>query len=300
MRRYMSHLSEDALTKRATDISFNLIARTPSDALVDAPRLRWDYLWRDVVDEAHRRYGDARGQSFLEGVWARCVAMWRARWSMPRHLARDFIRRGSVHSRPFLVRYGKRGRLADLVSHGKVRISPATSYSDPSLNPAIRDDELELQLQPNPSEFRVEVRDQLTGQPKGRIRVIGDVITSKSDVNYYVYCMSIVLSPGLLTDFGADACVIITRPEKFFDRLLAGVTSRLPDPRWVSGVNPVQYVDPLNTRINQFHVPVAKHFRYAYQGEWRMVWCPLDRATGLIALDVEVGNMDDCCQLLCP
>lgn len=295
----MSHLTDDGLKQRAADIRFNVIARAPSDALAEAPRLQWDHLWRDVIDEAHRRFSSDSARDFLREIAASCERQYEARWRIPMHRAKELVRRASGYARPFLVRYSKRVRLADLVSKGRVRISPASSYSDPSLNPAIRDDELELTLQPNPGEFRVEFTDKATGLPK-RIPLIGNLFTAHSPTNFYVYCVSELLSPALLTDFDADACVVITKPERFFDRLLDGVMPHLPGPGWTCGAARVQYVDPLNTRVSHVRVPLAKHFRYAYQREWRLLWYPPNDVQDLDALHVEVGSMEDCCELLCP
>jgi hypothetical protein len=301
VRRYMDHLSDKDLEQRAKDIFFNRAVGAPADLLAHPPPMGWDYLWRDVVDEAQRRFGDVGARAFGERVAKQCYADWQTRQRLPRDQAAAFLQRVRVGS-DFLVRYSKRRYLEEFVSRGYLEIRPASSYNDPSLNPGVRDDELRLAIQPNPSEIRLEVIDRTTGQVKGRLEPVGSRLTTVAPTDYYVYCMSGLLSPDLFHDFGADACVLIRDLKVFQERLLEGLNSRLPYPTWGGQIERVQYVDPLNTTFRQFHVYYAKHFRYAYQQEYRVVWCPA-ATTPIVALDVirlELGAMRDCCELLCP
>jgi hypothetical protein len=52
--------------------------------------------------------------------------------------------------RPFLVKYGLREYLEPALREGRIRVSPASRYADPSLNPAIRDNELVAELDVGP------------------------------------------------------------------------------------------------------------------------------------------------------
>jgi hypothetical protein len=196
-----------------------------------------------------------------------------------------------------LVRYSTRERLEALVAHGRLRIFPASRYDDPSLNPAIRDKELELAIQPHG--LKAEVLDR-TGKPKGSIQVIDNLLTSVSTTNYYVHCLSGFLSPDLFPDFNADACIVIRDPGLYARRILDGLHARLPHPQWGGSLFEVKYVDPLNTSVRQFHVPIAKHFRFAYQREWRIIWVPAEEIRDLPNIDLELGSMEDCCTLLVP
>jgi hypothetical protein len=62
----------------------------------------------------------------------------------------------------------------------------------------------------------------------------------------------------------------------------------------------VKYIDPLNAAVRQFHVLIAKHFHFAHQQEWRIIWVPVQEARELLYVDLELGSMDDCCTLLVP
>ncbi|HEX5081915.1 MAG TPA: ABC transporter permease [Blastocatellia bacterium] len=43
----------------------------------------------------------------------------------------------------------------------------------------------------------------------------------------------------------------------------------------------------------------AKHFRYWYQQEYRVVWTPPTPIAKLPPLDVEMGNLKDICEIIC-
>jgi hypothetical protein len=104
----------------------------------------------------------------------------------------------------------------------------------------------------------------------------------------------------LFADFDADACIVIRDPKTYVGRILDGLRVRLPHPKWGGDIFEVKYVDPLNTSVRQFHVPTAKHFRYAYQREWRIIWVPAQDVRDLPHIDLELGSMEDCCTLLAP
>jgi len=300
VRRYMDHLSDEDLEQRAKDIFFNRAVGAPADVLVNPPPTGWEYLWRDVVDEAYRRLGEVGGRAVVGRVVKQFDEDALTRQRLPDDQAAAFLRRAGTEG-SFLVRYSKRQYLEELVSRGHLEIRPASSYNDPSLNPGARDDELRLAIRPNPSEIKMEVIDHRTGQVKGLLEPIGSLLTTVAPTDYYVYCMSGLLSPDLFHDFDADACVLIRDRNIFQERLFEGLNSRLPYPTWGGRIERVRYVDPLNTAFRQFHVYYSKHFRYAYQQEYRVVWCPAatTAVTTLEIIRLELGDMRDCCELLC-
>jgi hypothetical protein len=231
--RYMDHLSDSTFAQRACDIYLNAQLGTPPHIMVNPPPMGCEYLWRDVVDEAHRRFGDSAAERFVDHVQRSCAAAWQSRPRLIPALSdnqlADFIRRADVAGKSFLIRYSKRERLEALVTYGRLRIFPATRYDDPSLNPFIRDKELELTIQPHGLTAEVFSR---TNEPKGSIRVIDNQLTSVSPTNYYVHCLSGLLSPDLFADFDADACVVIWDPKLYVRRILDGLHAQLPYPAW--------------------------------------------------------------------
>src|SRR5207248_1805016 len=116
----------------------------------------------------------------------------------------------------YLVKYGERKHMADLYEQGWLMIKPASSYRDPSLNTAVRDDELTVSGIGLRSSFRIGILDQSTGEQIFEAPPLSNVVcTSTSIKNYFVYCLSSTLDIRLFDDFGYDACVILTDPADF-------------------------------------------------------------------------------------
>ena len=116
--------------------------------------------------------------------------------------------------------------------------------------------------------------------------------------SYYVSCFARNLSLRLFADFEADCCLVITNPERFGVRFIDAVKGRLP--KW--GILPtfVEYIDPLNPSNSWDKIYETKHFRYAYQREFRFAIVPPTPQTVLDPFFLELGNLSDCCQLLEP
>jgi hypothetical protein len=100
----------------------------------------------------------------------------------------------------YLIKLGKRRHMLDLYEDGRLKISPASAYADPSLNPAIQDDELAVSSFGQQSEVLIEAFDRNTGQRKAATRPIGNLkYTSRSKTDFYVYCMASNLDFRLFT-----------------------------------------------------------------------------------------------------
>jgi len=205
------------------------------------------------------------------------------------------VKRLQIVPRKYVFKYGKFRWLEQTYNEGMIRISPAAFYNDPSLNPAIHDEELELFIQPHPSEFKLEVIDSKTGKSKGFISPIDNKITKKSDTNYYVYCMSSVWTPRLFLDFDADACLVIKEPNIFFEKVITAFEKQ--NPRWAGMPMKVTYLDPLNSTLAQIDIFSCKHFRFSYQKEIRLIWLPPETVKELDHQYLELGNLRDWCDL---
>jgi hypothetical protein len=197
----------------------------------------------------------------------------------------------------YLVKLGKEKHIRDALEKGAIRINPASIYEDPSLNQAIRDTELELEVHAHPSDVKMEVYNGSSGALKAPIQPFGNVIyTLRSRTNYYVYCMSAVYDYRLFDDFGYDSCLIINNPREFIKRLIAEFKKVLPD--WNGFAVPVTYYDPFNTTVDELNVFFCKHFRFAYQKEVRIMWLPPTPMTSLNPIDLQVGSLKDCCEMV--
>jgi hypothetical protein len=145
----------------------------------------------------------------------------------------------------YLVKFGKRENIFDLYNHGRLKISPASSYSDPSLNSAINDDELALSSYFLQFETINRRLDKHSGEFIDPTRPLGNVTaTSRIGTDYYVYCMSSKLDFRLFRDFGYDTCLVICDRQRFEKRLISVVENHPPG--WLGVGRPVQYIDPFN------------------------------------------------------
>ena len=194
--------------------------------------------------------------------------------------------------KPYVVKLGKREYLEKTFREGIWRISPASSYSDPSLNPAQRDSELELAFYALRRDVQMEVFDHRTGATKGKIRPIGDVkITARSVTDYYVSCLSKQLPVRLFGDFEADCCIVIHEPLEFAKRMFQAAARTLAG--WDGRFADVRYIDPYNCSSAEPDLFRSKHFRYAYQREVRFSWLPARAVQKIDHAFLELGTLSD-------
>jgi hypothetical protein len=97
-------------------------------------------------------------------------------------------------------------------------------------------------------------------------------------------------------DFGADAVLIIRDRDRFEARLRAALRRRLS--RWKCWSGSVQYCDPLQVNERQVDVISWKHFRFAYQREWRLALLPPRPRMALPMLDLRLGSLQDIAELV--
>lgn len=225
----------------------------------------WMELWTHILEEYALRHtglpGDLNKRISIPDLESNTAAK-----------ACELVRRLKLEDGKFLFKYGESNRLVPAYSTGIIRINPASSYSDPSLNKAIGDRELEFNFQYPPSEFRMEVFDRHTGKSKGTIEPIDGRLTKSWKSDFYVYCASYTFNPRLFLDFNYDACLIIDNPRRFLDELTAEFEKQIPGFVGIDAL--VKYCDPLNTPMKGVSIDFCKHFRYAYQKEVRISWIP--------------------------
>ena len=287
-RPYLKGASDGVLAQRLKDIMNNLATLTPDGKTGGLPigpdGIHWWTLFTHVHEEYVSRGGNPPPLSDMP---------------FPKPTAPDLPKSVMAlkkiempKSGKTLIKLGKHSHMKDLFKLGRIRIAPARSYSDPSLNYAISDDELQFERVMPGSEVTITFLDKETGTPRNA-NPIGDVIsTTTSETNFYVYCMTHTLDYRLFDDFEADACVIVRDPTKFATRLMKAVREALPD--WIEWSQEVQYIDPyLHTRT-EIDLFFSKHFRFWYQQEYRFAWIP--ETAGRDSLEpifVELGPLDE-------
>ncbi len=206
------------------------------------------------------------------------------------------VKRLKLDTGKFLFKYSNIEWLEQIQKNGILRISPASSYNDPSLNQAGHDEELELFIQPHPSEIKLEIIDQHTGKSKGFVNPIGSKITKKTETNYYVYCLSSIFTPRLFLDFEAEACLIITKPNHFIEKVITAFEKQ--NSGWVGAFRTVNYLDPLNSSLSHIDIYSCKHFRFSYQKEVRLIGLPPKKIKELDHQYLEIGSLEDCSEIV--
>ena len=260
--RYMVGLSDAELDLRFADVLSNTTVLT-SDGKIGVGGMEWmekgthlqeEYALRgrglppaDTIRRRLRVPGTARNEELISAI----------RSDYPRGIPDQFT----------LFKYGERKYLVDFVTGGKLRLAPASVYSDPSLNPAIEDQELELE--------------KIHGAERKLY---------KSRTNYYCYCSAIVHSDRLIEDFNADCIVVITDPAAFFLRL----AEVLDEKEYDLSFKAVQYIDPLLLKEHDVNdLRFVKHMRFAYQFEHRFVAVPPVPILDLDFRFLDLGSLED-------
>lgn len=289
-RRYLEHLNMEELAQRMRDLTCNMTILTNDGKLGPRPIEDGGSYWIELFTHGLEEYG-LRNEDFTPGLMEKTVLP-KPTWP-ERPKSAEVIQGRKLEPDKYIVKYGK----SDYLKKGLLRISPASKYNDPSLNPTIRDDELKKSIYGLPSEVKLELLDKKTGMPKQRIEPIGNVkLTKESITDYFVYCVSCVYDLRLFDDFEADCCLIIHNPSEFTKRLNVAFFQRIPTR--IAYQRKVNYIDPLNGKADDLDVYSSKHFRYAYQNEYRFIWIPLDTQKVLEPVDLEINGLTEVAELI--
>jgi hypothetical protein len=296
-KRYMATLTVEELNRRGADLITNIVTLTPAGQIgcqdiPDGDGQDWWRKWTHVCDEFQTRFGP-----YPNGFSRELVTAARTPNATFPEVPPAYTELMAVNLQPgrFLLRFGRAGRMEAMLRTGSIQISPASSYKDPSLNAAVHDDELSFESIAQPG---VQVRVSLTPDgpwhPVGGLKEFRHKSTMRTD--YFVYCMTHTAAHRLFDDFDYDACLAITEPKEFVERLIAAVKETLPG--WGVGGGSVKYADPHFAYANSLAIPMTKHFRYAYQREFRMYWLPPEPRNDLKPFLVELGSLEDCANLI--
>ncbi len=190
-----------------------------------------------------------------------------------------------------LFRFGKEHHLRDALEHGRIRLAPAAGYKDPSLNRAVRDDEMTFRYHLMPSDVNLTLPDGT------RVPVPTDVpdVSFTLPHDFLVLCLSTGFHLRLFRDFDANACLIIYDEKRFVTAITEAAKLVLPD--FTFATHTVAYIDPCCPPKTEPPMPFAKHLRYWYQHEYRAVAMPTSART-LAPIVVDIGPMQDYTELI--
>ncbi len=193
----------------------------------------------------------------------------------------------------YLVKFGKKEHLFQMKDFGSIRINAASFYNDSSLNLAVQDDELsQTVMLPRGTIIKKRNNDGEYEEIKG---VKSLSVTNKYKTDFYVYCMGTTYQHRLFDDFEANACLLIYDVPIFLNKFLRPIKKAYPD--WQLKSGNIKYYDPFFPKA-PFDIPVNKHFRYWYQSEYRIAFKPKDSVFNLKHIDIEIGSLKDCAELI--
>lgn len=192
----------------------------------------------------------------------------------------------------YIVKFSKRPYVEEMLAKGRFRISPASSYNDPSLNHALQDNELASEIFfPAGTRLSIKIGDEYREIPE----LTGPLRHTRHCDDFYVFCASAILDPRLFDEFDADACLVVKDLQQFGLPLVQGFAAKAGMTKVAHGS--VYYQDPAHPSPEPRLVDMTKHFRHEYQKEWRIAWRPeqpLPNDVGPVF--VEIGSLDHCCE----
>ncbi len=191
-----------------------------------------------------------------------------------------------------LSKFGERQHIQTALKHGRLRVSPASAYNDPSLNAAQVDQELQHQVR-TPNE-RIQMRLRGKDTPNGpEIEIVpqwGELFRYMQIPDFYVWCCGLSYDARLFHEFNADAALIVLNQHAFIDRLSSAVAKQKPTGRFEH--HGIGYYDPYIAQRNQLVPAFSKNIKYLYQNEYRFVWW-MPAGEQLEAFFVELGSLED-------
>lgn len=193
----------------------------------------------------------------------------------------------------YLVKFGKKEHLCQMKDIGSIRINAASFYNDSSLNLAVQDDELsQTTMLPKGTTIKKQNNNGEYEEIKG---VKSLSVTNKYTTDFYVYCMGTNYQHRLFDDFNTNACLLIYDVPKFLDRFLRSI--RKDYSNWQLKSGNIKYYDPFFPKPS-LDIPFNKHFSYWYQSEYRIAFKPKSSVFNLKHIDIEIGSLKDCAELI--
>lgn len=288
--RYMKNLTDEEFMDRFNLVFENMCiiddnGKISPDSIHNKERLFWFHHWIVICAEAELRtiYGNQirnvflteRTHNFLEKI----------------NIDKLKEIRASISNNNYLYKFGKKDYLIKTLNQGEIFLRPASYYSDPSLNPAIKDDELSRNYNLNPKYNNLNVDISIKNE-KHYLR--NGIYKKTIESDYYVYCLADSFEPRLFNDFEADSCLIIKNPREFLYR----ISNCLPRNIFDYSSSKVAYFDPLLDDPLESNLIFSKNFAYTYQNEFRIAFVPYEKNKLLESTMVNIGSLADFAEIV--
>lgn len=288
--RYMKNLSDEEFMQRFNLVFENMCiiddnGKISPGSIQNKERLFWFHHWIVICAEAELRtifweqiqnvYLTERTHEFLAKINTNKLK----------------AIRNSISNNKYLYKFGKKEFLLKTLNEGEILLRPASYYCDPSLNSAIKDDELSRYYRLNPKYNKLNV-DISINKEKHYLR--NGIYKKTIESDYYVYCLANSFEPRLFNDFEADCCLVIKNPRAFISRLI----NCLPNNIFDCCSSKVSYFDPLLDDPLESTLIFSKNFAYTYQDEFRVAFIPYDKNKSLESTKVSIGNISDFAEIV--
>jgi hypothetical protein len=293
-RPYLVGAREDRLAERFCDVFMNVVELGDNGKISPVPMAQTDEfieLFTHLRDEYGSRMGGLPGD-LVERARAPLAKYFENGTPIGVTMFEGYPR----PSGPILVKYGRREFLEPMLRTGELRLANAGLYNQSGMLNSRRDNETERVFYvPTYNErlkgethtelqgLRIEFNDEDIELPL----VFGD---------YYLLSLCDRIHCRMPTDFDADAAIVIRDPVLFTERLSAAFMARHPGFEVMSGK--VIYYDPYRDYSKFDTAEMAKHFRYAYQHEARVVFRPRRKTERLEPVFLNIGPMTEYADLV--
>ncbi len=294
LRRYLTGASDSVLAARLSDIAANIYTFT-GDGKVGLVEAGARDVWAALL--AHLNFEcESRGRDPLDLDGIRELTFTQQNLLKFRRQPHILER---MKENAVFCRYGERKWIKDMQDSGSILLRAASYYSDNSLDPARRDDELNYTAYVCPHDYDLGLVDPRIARLVPQ-RSFGEIVHRKPS-DHYLYSVTAGFHISLYADFFVDACLVIKDQAEFERRLVAGVAKVLPG--WRIDFREAWYGDPFAQSLilpnRDTEIFFLKHIRYMYQREFRLVALPpkeLERP--LPDLPVFVGSLHDITELV--
>lgn len=287
--RYLREASDEALKRRLAVIANNLWS-TGRDGEVTQPR-SLDHrrgmleLYIHVLREQMER--SKSGELAFDEAAVRLKA------------STGYVQRRTILPITFepdcYAKFGKKEHILSAID-GKLLIQPAAKYSDPSLNSAQMDNELQHHVR-TPNE-RLMMRLIGLDEHGNEVEVKphwGELFRYMNVPNFYVWCCGLGYDARLFSDFEADAALVVKDKAAFEERFTHAMVEQLPDA--VIGHGPINYYDPYTTPRDHLMPAFSKNIQYLYQNEYRFIW-QFHEERELKPFMVDLGSLHDIAEVV--
>jgi hypothetical protein len=267
---YLRSLTDSALSERCAHLMNNCTQLSSTGMVILCATENPDFFERlmDVMAETAIRHGDvSKGQD--RDMWSHKKNVMIKPSEQTSAKIDELNKLPSISRGTSLLRFGPKKFMRELYETGGLLFQEASSFSQDK-NLSVRDDELTLLMKPYGPQDKLSL---IPGAPDPKTikeRRAG-LNSSFSCPDFLVLCMTNTINLRLISDWDAKAVVVIHDPTEFTKRLeYASMDLVHKAGGDMLETGEVSYIDPY-FQLGKPDVPFCKHYKFAYQREFRFV-----------------------------